>query len=66
MKYVYTGGQYTEFRGYVFAFGKPTTIRDRGTLEAIAKRQDFKQYVEPVETTAPQRKKLRLPTKALI
>lgn len=57
MKYVYTGGKYAEFRGYVFANGNPTTILDRGALEAIKKRPDFKEWKdEPkkVETaTAP-------------
>jgi hypothetical protein len=55
MKFVYTGGPYTEFRGYVFAYGKPTTVLDRGALEAIAKRADFKEWKdEPqeVETAA--------------
>jgi hypothetical protein len=62
MKYVYTGGPYTEFRGYVFINGKPTTILDKGTLVAIAARADFKPYVEPV-AVAPARKKLTLPRK---
>ena len=72
MKFIYTGGPYTEFRGYVFVNGKPTTISDRATLDALALRQDFKQYVEPVASpvVAPavvqQRKKLRLPNKGLI
>ena len=60
MKFVYTGGQYTEFRGYVFKWGQPTTILDKGTLLAIARRPDFKEYLEPV---APKSKTLRLPRK---
>lgn len=66
MKYIYTGGPYTEFRGYVFINGKPTTISDRGTLEAIAKRPDFKPYPQPVVEGVPTRKKLTLPKKAAI
>lgn len=41
MKYVYTGGAYREFRGYVFANGKPVTIKDKGTLAALANQRDF-------------------------
>ena len=50
-QYVYEG-PYTEFRGYVFANGKPTTVTDRAALEAIAKRPDFKVY-EPPAPPAP-------------
>lgn len=54
MKYVYIGGPYTEFRGYVFMNGKPTTILDKGTQIAIAKRPDFKEHKdEPQEVQAP-------------
>jgi hypothetical protein len=61
MRYVYTAGPYTEFRGYVFVNGKPTTIRDKGTLEALAKRTDFSLYVEPV--AEPRRKILTVAKK---
>ena len=46
-QYVYTEGPYREFNGYVFANGKPTTVSDRATLSAIAKRPDFKVYEAP-------------------
>ena len=49
MRYVYTGGEYTEFRGHVFAYGKPTTILDRGTEEAISKRSDFRRVEDEEE-----------------
>ena len=42
MRYVYTGGAYRQFRGYVFANGLPTTVSDRATLEAIAKDPTFR------------------------
>ena len=48
MKYVYEG-QYKEFRGHVFANGKPVTITDRGTLEAIEKNISFRRYDEEIE-----------------
>ena len=41
-KFVYTGGHYAEFRGYVFANGNPAHIKDGATLEALLKRPDFK------------------------
>lgn len=43
MKYIYTGGPYTQFRGYVFAYGKPTTVLDKAAIEAISKRSDFQE-----------------------
>lgn len=49
MKYVYTGGQYAEFRGHVFWNNKPVDIRDKGTLAEIAKRQDFMPVEEAPE-----------------
>ena len=53
MKFVYTGGKYREFRGYVFANGNPTTVTDRGTLEAIAKDPTFRKVdEEPVPPPA--------------
>lgn len=42
MKYVYTEGPYKEFRGYQFVNGKPVTILDNGTVEALSKRSDFR------------------------
>lgn len=41
-QFIYTGGKYREFRGYVFCNGNPVTVSDRGTLEAIAREPDFK------------------------
>jgi hypothetical protein len=64
MKYVYTAGKYAEFRGYVFANGNPVTILDRGTLEAIAKRPDFKEAKDEqkVEETPAAPEVLKRPT----
>lgn len=52
MKYVYTGGPYAEFRGYIFWAGKAVTITDKGTLQAIATRHDFKPVDEPFVSEA--------------
>ena len=41
MKYRYTLGPWKEFRGHVFAYGNPTTVSDKGTLEAIQKMEGF-------------------------
>lgn len=48
MKYIFDG-KYREFRGYVFANGKPTSITDRGTLEAIAKDSSFRRVDDEKE-----------------
>ena len=53
MRFVYEGGKYREFRGYVFANGKPVTVTDRGTLEAIAKDRTFRQVDDAPEEVAP-------------
>lgn len=65
-KYVYTGGLYREFRGYVFAHGKPTTVLDRGTMEAIARDDSFSLWTEDVtepESVAIPREIIKLPAK---
>lgn len=41
MKYAYEG-EYREFRGYVFWRGKPVTITDQGTVEALEKEPHFR------------------------
>lgn len=45
MKFRCTTDKWREFRGYVFAYGKPTEIRDRGTIEALNGHPDF-EFVE--------------------
>lgn len=45
MKYIYNG-EYRTFRGYVFMHGHPVDITDRGTLEAIRRERDFKEYLD--------------------
>lgn len=46
-QYIYTAGPYTEFRGYPFVNGKPTEIRDQGTIDALERRVDFKRFQDP-------------------
>lgn len=60
------GDGWREFRGYVFSFGKPTTVLDRATIEALTGHPDF-QEVPDLEINghhipvAPARPKLTLP-----
>ncbi len=46
MKYVFTGGKYTQFMGRTFSFGQPVEVNDRATLKALEGRRDFAQYIE--------------------
>jgi len=52
MRYIYTGGEYREFRGYVFIGERPVTITDKATLAAICRMHDFK----PAEETHEEEK----------
>ena len=71
MKFIYTAGPYTEFRGYVFSNGRPTEVADRATVSALNARKDF---VPVMEATKPEKKvpvllkpmrpKLTLPVRA--
>lgn len=66
MKYVYTGGDYAEFRGHVFAHGRPTTITDRATEEALLKRSDFTRYSDEERNDADERENASEGQKALL
>lgn len=46
MKYVFTGGKYTQFMGRTFSFGQPVEVNDKATLKALEGRRDFAQYIE--------------------
>lgn len=46
MKYVFTGGKYTQFMGRMFAFGQPVEVNDKVTLKALEGRRDFARYIE--------------------
>ena len=45
MRFIYDG-QYRSFRGYVFAYGKPTTVVDKATQEACLKDSGFRVVTE--------------------
>ncbi len=62
-KFVYTASPYREFRGYVFANGKPVTITDRGALEAIRRDPTFEEYHE--ETTESKTSEAEAPEAVL-
>ena len=36
MKFTYIGGPYKEYRGYVFAYGNPTDVTDKATVEILS------------------------------
>jgi len=59
MRFIYTGGKYTQFMGRVFAFGKSVEVTDRATIEALRKRADFQ---EVAETPVPVATEPRRPT----
>lgn len=65
MKFRLKTKDYREFRGYCFAWGKPTEIRDRGTIEALTGHPDFEEVRdEPINGHAvdtPASNTLRLP-----
>ena len=66
MRFEYTGGKYTEFRGYVFAFGHPTTITDKATEEALSKRVDFRRVEDEERKNADERQDAVEGQKALL
>jgi hypothetical protein len=56
-QFVLKTGEYAQFRGYVFAYGKPTTVTDSGTILALANNaafEEFKHEEERKETTEAQ------------
>ena len=66
MRFEYIGGKYTEFRGYVFAFGHPTTIMDKATEEALLKRVDFRRSEDEERKNADERQDAPEGQKALL
>jgi hypothetical protein len=49
MKFRCKTDQWRQYRGYVFTFGRPTEVTDRGSIEAISMHPDFERVQEPVE-----------------
>ena len=60
MKFRCKTEQYRQFRGYVFAWGKPTTVSDRGSIEALIGHPDF-EMVEDAPVNGHCRPILTLP-----
>ena len=52
-QFVYSG-DYTHYRGYVFAYGKPTTVTDRGTINALLTNPAFKEFRHEEAKEAPE------------
>jgi hypothetical protein len=49
MRFVYTGGPYKEYRGYVFANGKAVTIKDSTTETLLQLNKDFRRIEDEKE-----------------
>ena len=60
MKFKLKTDGYREFRGYVFSWGKPTEVSDRGSIEALTGHPDF-DLVEDVVVNRRDRPILTLP-----
>lgn len=65
IEFVYTGGKYREFRGYVFANGKPVVIKDAATVAALERDSTFKRFrdEERQEATTPAKVLTQSPAK---
>lgn len=47
-------GVYTQYRGYVFAYGKPTEVTDLGTIRMLRSMPNFTEVKDgPKENKAP-------------
>jgi hypothetical protein len=42
MKFIFNGA-YCQYRGYVFAYGKPTDVRDAATILALRRMPNFQE-----------------------
>lgn len=49
MRFVCTNSNYRTFRGYVFAHGKPTTVTDRASIEALKRHHEFVECEDEVQ-----------------
>jgi len=68
MKFKLKTNDYREYRGYVFAWGKATEIRDRGTIEALTGHPDFEEVRDELANghdVAAVSNTLKLPKRAV-
>ena len=49
MQFIYTKGNYREYRGYCFLNGKPTTITDKATETLLLLNKEFKKVEDEKE-----------------
>lgn len=47
-------GDYAQFRGYVFMYGKPTKVTDRATIEELKRSPVFEEVKDETQETAPK------------
>ena len=72
-KFICTKDPYREFRGYVFAYGKPTVVRDRATIGILMTHPDYRRVTDEevqreetaqeVQRTLPPGETLHAPAK---
>jgi len=61
MKFIFNG-QYASYRGYVFAYGKPTDVKDPCTVRALRAMPNFTEVIDgPKENKAPAAPVLKRP-----
>lgn len=53
MKFVYTKGDFAQFRGRTFLWGKPTDITEKATIQALLKNPDYKKVDDEEKKAAP-------------
>ena len=63
MKFTCKTDKWRQFRGYVFEFGKPTTVTDRATIEILQKHRDFEVFNDVIVDIDVPRETLTLPKK---
>jgi hypothetical protein len=60
MKFRCKTDKWRQYRGYVFEYGNPTEVTDRGSIEAISMHPDFERVVD-VPVNGVHRETLSLP-----
>lgn len=54
MKFIFTKGDYAQFRGRTFLWGKPTDITEKATIAALLTHPDFKKVDDEAKETKPE------------
>lgn len=54
MKFVYTKGDFAQFRGRTFLWGKPTDITEKATIQALLKNPDYRKVDDETKETTTE------------